>query len=473
MNFQPVIGIEIHVELKTKSKMFSRGPVTFGQMPNTETVAYDLGYPGVMPVVNKQAVRYGIMLSEALHMNISKTLYFDRKNYFYSDLPKGYQITQQDHPIGSEGYLEITTSEGTKKIAIERAHLEEDTAKQLHLGDMTLVDYNRAGTPLIEIVTHPVIRNGEEASKYVEGIREIVTYLGISDGKMEEGNLRCDVNISLMPFGSKVFGTKVEVKNLNSIANVKAALDYEIQRQSEILLSGGKIDQETRRYDEGLKQTILMRKKTSDIDYKYFREPNILPIDLTEEFIQDAISHMEKLPSSYRQELSKIGLSSYEIEEVLRNKEFVLYFEKTLKEGAKNPKTLWNLLMVDILAYLNKNEITLNELKFDNKKLAKLINLLEDKKINSKQGKQVLEEMLNTGLDPEEITAKLGLAQISDLSEIQKIVDEVIKNNQQSVSDYKAGKDRALGFIVGQVMKASHGKANPSLAKELVLKALA
>ena len=276
-----------------------------------------------------------------------------------------------------------------------------------------------------------------------------------------------------MPFGSKVFGTKVEVKNLNSIANVKAALDYEIQRQSEILLSGGKIDQETRRYDEGLKQTILMRKKTSAIDYKYFREPNILPIDLTEEFIQDAISHMEKLPSSYRQELSKIGLSSYEIEEVLRNKEFVLYFEKTLKEGAKNPKTLWNLLMVDILAYLNKNEITLNELKFDNKKLAKLINLLEDKKINSKQGKQVLEEMLNTGLDPEEITAKLGLAQISDLSEIQKIVDEVIKNNQQSVSDYKAGKDRALGFIVGQVMKASHGKANPSLAKELVLKALA
>lgn len=473
MNFQPVIGIEIHVELKTKSKMFSRGPVTFGQMPNTETVAYDLGYPGVMPVVNKQAVRYGIMLSEALHMNISKTLYFDRKNYFYSDLPKGYQITQQDHPIGSEGYLEITTSEGTKKIAIERAHLEEDTAKQLHLGDMTLVDYNRAGTPLIEIVTHPAIRNGEEASKYVEGIREIVTYLGISDGKMEEGNLRCDVNISLMPFGSKVFGTKVEVKNLNSIANVKAALDYEIQRQSEILLSGGKIDQETRRYDEGLKQTILMRKKTSAIDYKYFREPNILPIDLTEEFIQDAISHMEKLPSSYRQELSKIGLSSYEIEEVLRNKEFVLYFEKTLKEGAKNPKTLWNLLMVDILAYLNKNEITLNELKFDNKKLAKLINLLEDKKINSKQGKQVLEEMLNTGLDPEEITAKLGLAQISDLSEIQKIVDEVIKNNQQSVSDYKAGKDRALGFIVGQVMKASHGKANPSIAKELVLKALA
>lgn len=472
MNFQPVIGIEIHVELKTKSKMFSRGPVTFGEMPNTKTVPYDLGFPGLLPIVNKKAVELAIMIANALHMNIAETLYFDRKNYFYSDLPKGYQITQQDHPIGSEGYLEVTTSGGVKKIGIERAHLEEDTAKQLHLGDMTLVDYNRAGTPLVEIVSKPEIENGEEAAKYVEGIREIVSYLGASDGKMEEGNLRCDVNISLMPYGSKTFGTKVEIKNLNSIANVKAALDYEIQRQSELLLSGELVEQETRRYDEGLKKTVLMRKKTNAVDYKYFREPNIVPIDLSKSFIDNAINSSPKLPSVYRTELKERGLNDYEANELLRNKEYVLYYEKALSAGAKNPKTLWNYLMVDILGYLNKTETNFKDLLVSAENLAELVNSLEEKTINSKQAKEVLEKMLESNASPKAIIKDLGLEQVSDTSLIEEIVKQVIAENAQSVKDYKEGKERALGYIVGRVMKASAGKANPLIAKELVTKVL-
>lgn len=472
MNFQPVIGIEIHVELKTRSKMFSRGPVTFGAMPNTATVPYDFGYPGVMPLVNQKAVELGIKIAKALNMTIATTLYFDRKNYFYSDLPKGYQITQQDRPIGSEGYIEIRTSKGLRRIGIERAHLEEDTAKQLHLGDMTLVDYNRAGTPLVEIVSKPDIRTGEEAARYVEKIREIVTYLEASDGRMEEGNLRCDVNISLMPYGSDHFGTKVEIKNLNSIANVKAAIDYEIARQTEVLLLGDVVEQETRRYDEGLKKTVLMRKKTNAVDYKYFREPNIVPIDLDGEFISEAVASMNKLPDQYRSELALEGLSEYEIEELLRDRHNVLYFEKVLAAGAKNPKLLWNYLMGDILSYLNKTETALSDLKFATEHLAEFVNLLVDGKINSKQGKEILELMFQSGRSPKQIAAELNLEQVTDRSAIEELVSRVIAENSQSVADYKAGKDRALGYIVGQVMKASQGKANPALAKEIVIEVL-
>lgn len=472
MNFQPVIGIEIHVELKTKSKMFSEGPVTFGMMPNTQTVKYDFGFPGVMPLVNKRAVQYGIQVAHALNMKIDRTLLFDRKNYFYSDLPKGYQITQQDHPIGSDGFIEIETTQGVKRIGIERAHLEEDTAKQLHLGDMTLVDYNRAGTPLIEIVSKPEICTGEEAAKYVEGIKEIVTYLGVSDGKMEEGNLRCDVNISLMPYGSKVFGTKVEVKNLNSIANVKAALDYEINRQSEILLSGGVIEQETRRYDESKKQTVMMRKKTNAVDYKYFRDSNILPINLSDKFIDNVLASMEKLPSFYRKELKNLGLNTYEVEELIRSKELTVYFLDVVNIGCKDAKLLWNYLLVDVMSYMNKNEVGIEGLKFTKESLAELINLLVDKKINSKQAKEMLEIMVETGKTPGVLKEELGFEQLNDESEIYNIVSSVLEENAQSIADYKAGKDRALGYIVGQVMKKSRGKANPAVSKDIVLKLL-
>ncbi|MFA6796715.1 MAG: Asp-tRNA(Asn)/Glu-tRNA(Gln) amidotransferase subunit GatB, partial [Bacilli bacterium] len=369
MNFEPVIGIEIHIELKTKSKMFSAAPVSFGAKPNTQTVPYDLGCPGTMPVVNKQAVVYGIRVAKALNMKIDQLVRFDRKNYFYTDLPKGYQITQQDYPLGSEGYLDLRTSQGIKRIGVERVHMEEDTAKQLHLGDMSLIDYNRAGTPLLEVVSKPDMRSAEEAMKYVEAIHQIVTFLDVSDGKMEEGSMRCDVNISLRPYGDERFGTKCEIKNLNSIANVRAALEYEIKRQSEALLKGEKIAQETRRYDESLKKTSLMRIKTNAVDYKYFREPNILPIQLSDKFVKDAIDTMGKLPEEYRKDFLSKGLNEKEVEVLLGDKDFTFYFEDVVNLGCENIKTLWNYLMGDISAYLNKDMLKLSDLKMTKEQL--------------------------------------------------------------------------------------------------------
>ncbi len=469
MEFEPVIGIEIHVELKTKSKMFSSAPCTFGEAPNSQTVPLDLGFPGTMPVVNEEAVIYGIKICSAMHMNIAKTLYFDRKNYFYPDLPKGYQITQQFHPIGTKGYVEINIGGKMVKVGVDNAHLEEDTAKQVHLSDISLLNFNRCGTPLLEIVSEPDMHSGEEAMKYVETIREIVTYLGCSDGKMENGSMRCDINISLRPKGSTKLGTKTECKNLNAISNIRAAVDYEIMRQTEILLSGGAVEQETRRYDENKKMTVLMRKKTNAIDYKYFREPNIVPIDLDDGFIYDAVHSMNKLPNQYRVELKEIGLGDYEIEELLKDREFVTYFEDCISLGVKNPTTLWNFLMVDILGYLNKNNILLSELKFSKDHLVLLINFINQGKINSKQAKEVLSEMFATGRNPADVIKEKGMEQISDSSAIEKIVDEVLSLNAQSISDWQRGKDHALGYLVGQVMKQSKGKANPSLAKSLIL----
>ncbi len=470
MEFEPVIGIEIHVELKTKSKMFSSAPCNFGQSPNSQVVPLDLAFPGTMPVVNEEAVVYGIKICSAMHMDIARTLYFDRKNYFYPDLPKGYQITQQFHPIGKNGYVELNIGSEVIKVGVDNAHLEEDTAKQVHLSDISLLNFNRCGTPLLEIVSCPDMHSGEEAMKYVETIREIVTYLGCSDGKMENGSMRCDINISLREKGSTVLGTKTECKNLNTISNIRSAVDYEINRQKEILLAGGKVEQETRRYDENKKMTILMRKKTNAIDYKYFREPNIVPIDLDEGFIYDAIHSMNKLPNQYRLELKKIGLDDYEIEELLKDRDFVVYFEDCVTLGVKNPTTLWNLLMVDILGYLNKNEKTLADLKFTKDALVSLINSIVSGKINSKQGKEVLADMFETGKDPQTIIKEKGLEQISDSSAVEKIVDEVLEKNEPTIQDWQRGKDHALGYLVGQVMKNSHGKANPSLAKELILK---
>jgi len=403
-------------------------------------------------------------------MSINKLIQFDRKNYFYTDLPKGYQITQQEFPIGSEGYLDVETDSGIRRIGIERAHLEEDTAKQLHLGDMSLVDYNRAGTPLVEIVSRPDIRTAEEAMKYVEAIRAIVTFLDVSDGKMEEGSLRCDVNISLRPVGQEKFGTKCEIKNLNSIANVRAALEYEIKRQSELLLAGEQVRQETRRYDESKKQTSLMRIKTNAIDYKYFREPNIVPILISDEFVDNAIKTMHKLPSEYKKELIAKGLTSKESEVLLASRELVDYFDLVASKGTKDLKTLWNYLMGDLSAFLNADMKTISDFKFNADNLKDFCNLVSEGKINSKQAKQVIQIMYKEGTDPKKVVSDLGLEQVSDTSAIEKIVDDVLAANAQSITDFKAGHDRALGYIVGQVMKASHGKANPSIAKELILK---
>jgi len=467
MEFEAVIGLEIHVQMKTKTKMFSSAPVTFGLDPNTEINIVDMAFPGTMPVVNKQAVINAIRVSNALHMNIDRTVMFERKNYFYSDLPKGYQITQQFRPIGSNGYLVISTSNGDKKIRIERLHMEEDTCKQLHSWDFSLLDYNRAGIPLVEIVSCPDIRSGEEAAKYVEKIRSIVSFLDVSDGKMSEGSLRCDVNISLREKGADKFGTKVEIKNLNSIANIQTAIDFEISRQSVILECGGTIIQETRRFDEGSQETVLMRVKTDAVDYKYFTEPNIPPILLSEEFVNDAIKSSPELAEDRLIRYQNLGLNEYDSKLLLNNKETSDYFDCALKTGA-NPKLIANWVIGDIQSYLNKNAISINDFNVKPESLGELIKLVENKEVSNKQAREVFEKMIETGKDSKELIKELGMTQMSDSNELLSIVTELLDKNPQLIQDFKNGKDRVLGFFVGQVMAKTQGKANPAMTSALI-----
>jgi len=467
MDFEAVIGLEIHIELKTKSKMFSDAPVTYGALSNTKLAPLDLAFPGTMPVVNKEAVRFAIQFANALHMEIDHELYFDRKNYYYADLPKGYQITQNDRPIGKEGYLEIETSDGAKKIEIERIHLEEDTCKQLHFSDFTLVDYNRAGIPLIEVVSKPVMRTGEEAMKYVEKIRSIVTFLGISDGKMEEGSLRCDVNVSIREKGSDKFGTKVEIKNLNSINNVKEALEFEINRQTFLVLTNQKVEQETRRFEESTKETVRMRLKTDSVDYKYFREPNITPIKLSDEFIKDAIDSSNELADSKLKRYKDGGLNEYDASIIIANREISNYFDKALKTGC-SIKLLANWVIVDVKAILNKEEISIDEFKVTPEHLGKLIKLIDDSKISNKQARDIFNELLNKDEDPIDVMNRLGFAMVSNEDEINKLVIEVLDANPSTIDEIRNGHDRVFGYLVGQVMKLSKGKANPNLATSLL-----
>ena len=468
MEFDAVIGLEIHVEMKTKSKMFSTGPVSYGKDPNTQVNVVDMGFPGVMPVVNKQAVINAIRVSHALNMKIDDTVMFERKNYFYSDLPKGYQITQQFRPIGSEGYMDIVTSQGVKRIRIERLHMEEDTCKQLHSWDFSLLDYNRAGIPLIEIVSKPDLRTGEEAAKYVEKIRSIVSFLDVSDGKMEEGSLRCDVNISLREKGTDKFGTKVEIKNLNSIANIQKAIDFEISRQSIILEFGGVIEQETRRFDEGSKETVLMRVKTDAVDYKYFTEPNIAPIKLSKEFIEEAIRTSPELAEVKLERYKALGLNEYDSNLLLADKDVSNYFDEASKSGA-NPKLIANWVIGDIQSVLNKEGIPIKEFKVSPSLLAELILLIEDGKVSNKQARELFAKMIENPTSPKKLLEESGTSLISDVDTLKAIVKEVVDANEQSIIDYKNGKDRALGFIVGQIMKKTQGKANPALASKLAL----
>lgn len=468
MNFEAVIGIEIHVEMKTKTKMFSSSLNKFGELPNTLVSPVDVAFPGTMPVVNKKAVINAIRVCNALHMTIDNQLWFDRKNYFYSDLPKGFQITQDKRPIGRNGYIEIDIGNKVKRIGIERLHMEEDTCKQLHLADCTLLDYNRAGTPLIEIVSLPEMKSGEEAMKYVEQIRSIVIYSGVSDGKMEEGSLRCDVNISLRPCGSDRLGTKVEIKNLNSLANVQRAIDFEIKRQSNILLNGGEVEQETRRFDETNRETVLMRKKTNAVDYKYFTEPNIAPINLSDEFIKNAIDSCPELASQKLTRYVGLGLTKDEANQILSFQDLVVYFDECLVLS-KSIKMIWNFVTGDIASYLNKNNLTMSEFKVTPNNLVKLLSLIEKGEISVAQGRKILDEMVLNNEDPVVIQEKLGLKQNSNEDEIRAMCESVIDENPQSVEDYKNGKDRAIGFIIGQVMKQSKGKANPQMVNKIVI----
>ena len=462
MNFEAIIGLEIHVQMKTKSKMFSASPNSFSRLPNSEVTPFDMAFPGTMPRVNEQAVINAIRVAHALHMSIDHTLYFDRKNYFYSDLPKGFQITQQRRPIGSNGYLDILDKEGkTKRIRIERIHMEEDTCKQLHLSDCTLLDYNRAGTPLVEIVSLPDLRSGTEAMHYVEAIRNIVVYSLTSDGKMEEGSLRCDVNVSLRPFGEEKFGTKVEIKNLNSIKNIEQALDYEIARQSACLLTGVPVQQETRRFDEASGKTVLMRVKTDAVDYKYFCEPNIAPIALSDEFVQNAIDTCPELYDQKKERYLKSGLSETDAAIVLSDLAMSSYFEQVC-QGAKSPKTVANFLIVEVNSYLNKEGKKISEFPLTPAQLAEVCNL-QDEGYTHKQAMQVFAYLLENGGDAESARKALKIEkQRTDTGAVLAFVNQVLDANPQSILDFKAGKDRAIGFLVGQVMKLSKGKVNPA-----------
>ena len=469
MNFETIVGIEIHVEMKTKSKMFSLAPISFGLTPNSEVVAFDMAFPGTMPRVNKEAVKNAIRVSNALHMSIDQEIWFDRKNYFYSDLPKGFQITQQARPIGSEGYLIINVNGKDKKIGIERLHMEEDTCMQHHFSDYTLLDYNRAGIPLIEIVSKPEIRSGEEARKYVEKIREIVTFSNVSDGKMEEGSLRCDVNVSIRPYGSDKFGTKVEIKNLNSIANVEKAIDFEAKRQSELLLLGKEVEQETRRYDEAKKETVLMRKKTDAADYKYFTEPNIPPIKLSDEFVKDAI---DTCPELYDQKLERFlnnyGLNEVDAKIILTSVDMANYYDEAAK-FTKLYQPLANFMISDVNGYLNKNAISILDFKVEPKFISELVELLQSKKINSSQGKQIFEKLVKENKSPLLIQKEVGAVLINDENKIHELVLEVLEANPTLRDDFKAGKTRAQGFVMGQIMKKTGGKVNPGIANKIIL----
>ncbi|HBN00308.1 MAG TPA: Asp-tRNA(Asn)/Glu-tRNA(Gln) amidotransferase GatCAB subunit B [Firmicutes bacterium] len=462
MNFEAVIGLEIHVQQKTKSKMFSAAPNSFSRDPNTQVAPLDMAFPGTMPVVNKQAVINAIRVANALHMEIDHTLYFDRKNYFYSDLPKGFQITQQRRPIGKNGYVMVDTPNGKKRIGIERIHMEEDTCKQEHFMDYSLLDYNRAGVPLCEIVSLPEISNGIEAREYAEAIRNIVVYSGTSDGKMEEGSMRCDTNISLRPYGQKEFGTKVEIKNINSFKNIELAIEYEMKRQSQLLLQGIPIQQETRRWDEASGKTVLMRVKTDAVDYKYFCEPNITPIHLSDEFVQKAIDTCPELYDSKKERYLKAGLSDADTNVILANPKMAAYFEEGLAK-VKNAKDLANFLIVEINSYLNKHEMGIEDLKLSPLTFGEIVSYQENGGLSHKQCTDILNKVLEEGCSPEEAKNALHIvAQVSDSSVIMGFVNDVLDKNPQSIQDFKNGNQRVLGFLVGQIMKASHGKVNPA-----------
>lgn len=465
MNFEAIIGLEIHIELKTRSKMFSNAPISYTKTPNSEVAPLDIAFPGAMPVVNKQAVICGIQVAHILNMTIDDELWFDRKNYFYSDLSKGFQITQHLRPLGKDGYLEVNGH----NIKVVDMHLEEDTCKQIHQKEVTLLDYNRSGIPLIEIVTAPDIRSGEEAKLFVEKIHNIVTSLGISDGKMENGSLRCDVNISLRPIGSNILLKKVEIKNLNSFSNIKKAIDYEINRQNSLLLSGKEINPETRRFDEAKQETIFMRNKVEEYDYRYFTEFNILPIKLSDEFIKSTIDSIDMKDN--KDAYLKLGLTEVEASILDGNKELANYFKQVISYGV-SPKIAYNWVTVDIQSILVKNRIRINELIISPDYLAKLIKLIEDGEISNKQAREIFDKMLVSNENPNSIKEELGASLISDEKVITSIIEEVIKENPQAVIDYQKGKDKVVGYISGLVMKKTKGNANPTLMNKLVIKAL-
>lgn len=468
MKYETVIGLEVHVELKTKSKIFSSSPNAFGSEPNANISPKDLGYPGTLPVLNEEVVNFGMKAAMALNCEIATETIFDRKHYFYPDNPAAYQISQDKQPIGEHGWVEIEVDGKKKKIGIERIHLEEDAGKLTHAPDGSLVDYNRQGTPLIEIVSDPDIRTPEEAYAYLEKIKSIIQYTGVSDVRMEEGSLRCDANISLRPVGQEEFGTKTELKNLNSFAFVRSGLEYEEVRQEKVLSTGGIIEQETRRYDDKTKKTILMRIKGDADDYRFFPDPDIVPLHIDEDWKERIRQEIPELPDARKQcYIDEMDLSAYDAGVLTATKEMADFFENTINLGADGKLTA-NWLMGDLSAYMNKHLKELHDLAITPAGLAKMIKLIEDGTISSKIAKEVFADLVENGGDPEKFVKEKGLVQISDEGQLQEIIGKVLDENEQSVLDFKEGKGRALGFLVGQTMKATQGQANPQMVNKIL-----
>ncbi|MBX5477029.1 MAG: Asp-tRNA(Asn)/Glu-tRNA(Gln) amidotransferase subunit GatB [Clostridia bacterium] len=471
--FETVIGLEVHVELSTESKMFCACRVTFGDPPNTHVCPVCLGLPGALPVPNRRAVEYAVRAALALHCEIAPVTKFDRKNYHYPDLPKGYQISQFDRPLGTNGYLDVPLpGGGTRRVRIRRLHLEEDAGKSLHdprLG--TLVDLNRAGVPLIEIVSEPDLRSPEEARAYLQELRNVMLYTGVSDVRMEEGSLRCDANISIRPVGSDAFGTLVEVKNMNSFRAVKQALEYEAERQRAVVLSGERVVRETRHWNERAGQTTPSRSKEEAHDYRYFPEPDLVPLRLDADWVEQIRRSLPELPAERRARYERLGLSAYDASVLVDQRPLADFFDACLDRGA-DAKQAANWVMVELQGYLNETGETLADTRMTPEGLVALLRLIEEGTITGKIAKEIFPELVRTGGDPRSIVEARGLVQIADREALYAVVKEVLAQNPAAVEDYRKGKTNAVGFLVGQVMKATRGRANPALANELVRQAL-
>ncbi|KGG08512.1 Asp-tRNA(Asn)/Glu-tRNA(Gln) amidotransferase subunit GatB [Prochlorococcus marinus] len=483
-SWEAVIGLETHVQLNTKSKIFTSASTAFGDAPNTHIDPVVCGLPGTLPVLNETVLEYAVKTSLALNLNVAEHCKFDRKQYFYPDLPKNYQISQFDEPLAENGWLEVEIIEKDKKpyikkIGIERLHMEEDAGKLVHSGSdrlagskYSLVDYNRAGIALCEIVSKPDIRSGKEASEYASEIRRTVRYLGVSDGNMQEGSLRCDVNISVRKGPNSPFGTKVEIKNMNSFSAIQKACDYEIARQIEVYENGGKIFQETRLWDEAKQLTKSMRLKEGSSDYRYFPDPDLGPIEITKAQQEIWFKELPELPSKKRNKyVSQFGLSAYDARVISDEISMANFFEETVANGAE-PKLASNWVTSDIVGYLKSNKLSFSELKLSPENLAEMISMISKNIISGKIAKEILPELIQENTSPKKLVEEKGLAMISDSSSILPIIDELINEHQNEVQAFKNGKTKLLGFFVGQLMKRTKGKADPKLANKLFMEKL-
>jgi len=472
LEFEAVIGLEVHAQLLTDTKIFCGCSTKFGNPANTNVCPVCLGHPGVLPVLNTKVVEYSVLMGLATNCSINEKSVFARKNYFYPDLPKGYQISQFELPICVHGFIEIKTDK-EKRVGITRIHMEEDAGKSIHdQGYDTLVDVNRCGVPLIEIVSEPEISNGEEAYQYLSNLKKIITYLGICDGNMEEGSLRCDANISIRPKDSVDLGTRTEVKNMNSFRNVQRAIDYEIERQISLVEDGGEVVQQTLLWNAEQNKATSMRGKEEAHDYRYFPDPDLMPVVVNEKWKEDIYKSMPELPKIRKERfVNKLQLPEYDAEVLTSQKEIADYYEEVLKE-TNDVKIASNWVMGDVLKIINERKITLEQFPISASNLGKLITLINTNKISSKIAKDVFPIMLEDSRDPEVIVKEKNLIQITDTSEIESAIDNVIANNPNQVEEFKSGKEKVIGFLVGQIMKETKGKANPQLANEILRKKL-